>query len=274
MRGDIGVRNGITRIISVSLVVGLVLSLATYNEYITSFFTVGIPNFFGTVLSNGTATTGPGTFYQILINTQKVFAEAGKGVSSLNIFGGVVLAFLDMLSFVPIAILFMFYELTKVLIELVVCLGPFVLPGYLFAATKGVADRFISKLIGLTLLILLVDITLSIMDNAINMYCASVLSSIASGQSAGWFGTTEDVAATIFVCMQLVIFLIICVLMMTFLPGIASSIGGGVSVSPLAIANAASNASSYIPGRGPGGDGAGGGAGRAGASTAQRPAQS
>ena len=39
MRGDVGVRTGVTRILSASIVVGLVMSTALYNEYIVSFFT-------------------------------------------------------------------------------------------------------------------------------------------------------------------------------------------------------------------------------------------
>jgi hypothetical protein len=64
---------------------------------------------------------------------------------------------------------------------------------------------------------------------------------ITSGQSSGWFGTSEDIGATLIMCIQLVIFLFISMLLMTFIPGIASFIGGGVSVSPLAMANATAN---------------------------------
>jgi type IV secretion system protein VirB6 len=282
MRGDVGVRSGITRIITVSLVVAIVLSVTTYNEYVAAFFVSGIPNFFATALSGGAATTEPATFFTMLQQVASVFNQADKGVGSLNLVGATILAILNVMAFIPIAILFMFYELTKILIELVVCLGPFVLPGYFFAATRGVADRFVGKLIGLTLLILLVDIALSIIDAGINEYGQSVLVSIASGQSSGWFGTSENIPATIYICVQLVVFLIVSVLVMTFLPGIASSIGGGVSVSPLAVANAVSNVASLAQGRGSGdggtngnsGGGGGGGSssGGSGGSKAPKPA--
>ncbi len=250
MRGDLGVRNGITRIISVSLVVALVLSVENYNEYITSFFTQGLPSFFATATSGGTATTGPATFFQFLVKIQTIFVTAEKGVSSVNLVGSVILGVLNVLALIPVTILFLFYELTEVLIEVVVCIGPFVLPGYLFAATRSVADRFIGKLIGLSLLILLVDIMLAIIDNAINVYCAGVLASITSGQTSTWFGTFENVAATTIVCIQLVVFLFICVLVMAFIPGIASYIGGGISVSPLTAAQSISNAVTLVSGGG------------------------
>jgi type IV secretion system protein VirB6 len=247
MRGDIGVRTGVVRILSVSIVVGLLMSATLYNEYVVSFFTEGLPNWIGTALGNGTATTEPDTFYQIFLNTQKVFVQANKGVSSVDIAAAVLFAILDALSVVPTIVLFLFYELTKILMDLVVCLGPFVLPGYLFAATKGVADRFVSKLIGLAVLIVLIDIMLSIIDGAINTYCGDVVGMITSGQSAGWFGTSEDIGATLIMCIQLVIFLFVSMLLMTFIPGIASFVGGGISVSPLQMANTAANARSLMP---------------------------
>ena len=88
-------------------------------------------------------------------------------------------------------VLFLFYELAKFLMDLVVCIGPFVLPGYLFAATRGVADRFISKLIGLCILIVFVDVLLSVIDGAINAYCGDMVSMVTSGQSSGWFRTPK-----------------------------------------------------------------------------------
>jgi type IV secretion system protein VirB6 len=254
MRGDVGVRTGVVRIINVSIVVGLLMSVTLYNEYVVSFFTQGLPNWIGTALGNGTATTEPDTFYQIFINTQKVFAQANKGISSLDIGAAVLFAILDALSVIPTIVLFLFYELTKILMDVVVCLGPFVLPGYLFAATKGVADRFVSKLIGLSLLIVLIDIMLSIIDGAINTYCSDVVTMITSGQSSGWFGTNENIAATLFMCLQLLIFLFISMLLMTFIPAIASFIGGGISVSPLAMANAAANAKNLVAPKKPAGE--------------------
>ncbi len=246
MRGDVGVRTGVVRIISVSIVVGLLMSITLYNEYIVSFFTDGLPNWIGTALGNGTATTEPDTFYQIFENTQKVFVQANKGISSLDIGAAVLFAILDALSVIPTIVLFLFYELTKILMDVVVCIGPFVLPGYLFAATKGVADRFVSKLIGLSILVVLIDIMLSIIDGGINTYCSDVVTMITSGQSSGWFGTSEDITATLIMCLQLVIFLFISMLLMTFIPGIASFIGGGISVSPLAMVNAASNVRNLV----------------------------
>ena len=93
----------------------------------------------------------------------------------------------------------------------------------------------------LRILIVFVDVLLSVIDGAINTYCGDMVSMVTSGQSSGWFGTTEDIGATLIMCLQLVIFLILSAAPMAFVPGIASFVGGGVSVSPLQVANAAMN---------------------------------
>jgi type IV secretion system protein VirB6 len=99
------------------------------------------------------------------------------------------------------------------------------LAGYLFSATRSIADRFIGKLIGLTILTLLVDIVLSIIINGFTTYVDQTMTSVAIASKP----------EAIIICTQLVIFLTIGSLITTFLPGIASFIGGGFSVSPLAM---------------------------------------
>ena len=56
MRGDVAVRNGITRIVTISIVVGILMSTTLYDEYIVSFFTTGIPNYFASSFLGVTGT--------------------------------------------------------------------------------------------------------------------------------------------------------------------------------------------------------------------------
>ncbi len=240
LRGDLGVRSGVTRIISVSFVVGLLMSTTLYDEYIVSFFTNGLPNWIATSLGTGQTTTQASTFNQMWTSSQMVLAGAGKGLNSITqVVPEVELAILDILLIVPIGIIFLIWEVAKILTDIVVCIGPFLLVGYLFNATKGVADRYVSKLISLAILTLLVDVVLAILVNAINAYIATTSADIIAGQTQGWFGTTENASASVFVCLQLVFFLGVSSLVTVFLPGLAAYLGGGVSISPLAMANAA-----------------------------------
>jgi type IV secretion system protein VirB6 len=230
MRGDVGVRQGFSRIITISLITGLLMSTTLYDQYIVAFFTVGLPNYLASTFLGVTGTAPAAHQFDALWNSaSEVFAIAENHMNFLNVLYSVQLAILQSLMVFPIGLVFLIYEATRILTDVVVCLGPFVLAGYLFGATRGVADRFVGKLIGLTLLTLLVDIVLAIIINGFVIYVNNTLGNIA----------TASKPEAILICTQLVIFLAIGSLITCFLPGIAAYIGGGISVSPLAMAASA-----------------------------------
>lgn len=238
MRGDVGVRNGITRILTVSFVVGILMSTTLYDEYIVSFFTSGLPSYFSSsIFGQGATVPTPQTFDTLWFATLDVFNTAETGLSWTQIVYEIEFVILEAVILVPIIIVFLIYEVVQLVTDIVVCIGPFCLAGYLFDATKGVADRFISKLISLALLALLVDIVLSIILSGFMSYVNTTQGYMV--------GSTK--AESVGLCLQLVIFFAIGSLLTTFLPGIAGYIGGGISVSPLAMANAAQQARNVLP---------------------------
>jgi type IV secretion system protein VirB6 len=153
-----------------------------------------------------------------------------------NVLYCVELGLLQSLMVFPIGLVFLIYETARILTDIVVCIGPFLLAGYLFYATRGIADRFIGKLIGLALLTLLVDIVLSIIINGFITYVDQTMTNVAVASKP----------EAIIICTQLVIFLTIGSLITTFLPGIASFIGGGVSISPLAMISSATQVRNIV----------------------------
>ena len=238
MRGDLSVRNGITRIVTVSLVVGILMSTTLYDEYVVSFFTVGLPYYFSSsIFGEAGAVPTAQTFDHLWFATLDVFNTAETGLSWTQIVYEIEFVILEAAILVPIIIVFLIYEVTQIVTDIVVCIGPFCLAGYLFEATKGIADRFVSKLVGLALLSILVDIVLSIILSGFLSYVNTTQGYLVGSTKAEFVG----------LCLQLVIFFSIGSLLTTFLPGIASYIGGGVSVSPLAMANAAQQARNVLP---------------------------
>ena len=241
MRGDIAVRTGITRILSVSIVVGILMSTTLYDEYIVSFFTTGIPNYFASSFLGVTGTTPSASeFDTIWMQALTVISDVDKTLNFFNVLYSVQLGLLQIILIIPIAIVFLIFEVARIMTDVVVCIGPFVLVGYLFSATKGVADRFIGKLISLTLLTLLIDIVLSIIIQGYTTYIAETLAVVT---------TNMDKAADIAICDQMVVFFFIGCLVTCFLPGLAAFLGGGISVSPLAMAAAAAQAGRLLPAR-------------------------
>lgn len=233
MRGDVSVRNGISRIITVSLVVGLIMSTTLYNEYITSFFTTGLPDWLASSLTGTTGVQPSAHQFDVLWNDADIlFGIALKNLNFYNVLYSVELGVLQDLIVFPIGLTFLVYELARILTDVIVSVGPFLLAGYLFAATRGVADRWVGKLVSLTILTLLVDIVLSIIIQGDTAYFNTSITSMSAA----------TVLASVTICIQFLIFLTLGSLITCFLPGIAAFLGGGISVSPLAMFTAASQA--------------------------------
>jgi type IV secretion system protein VirB6 len=230
MRGDIAVRTGFARIIRVSIVVGLLMSTTLYNEYVVSFFTTGLPDWISTsLLGSSGAQPSAHQFDTLLLQANLLFVQAYKNLNFYNVLYSVELALLQDVIIFPIAATFLVFETAKIVMDIVVAIGPFIIGGYLFEATRGVADRWVGKLIGLTVLTLLVDIVLSIIIKGdASFYNVSMTSlSVATVQQ------------TITIIIEFLAFITIASLVTVFLPGIASFLGGGIAVSPLQMANAA-----------------------------------
>jgi type IV secretion system protein VirB6 len=96
-----------------------------------------------------------------------------------------------------------------------------VLAGYLFDATKGVAERWVGKLVGLALLSILIDIVLSIILSGENTYVGQVAID-ANGGTVG-----DQIQTLIEMCMFMAIGAFIAV----GLPGVAAALGGSVGFS-------------------------------------------
>jgi type IV secretion system protein VirB6 len=234
MRGDISVRHGITKIVSVSVVVGILMSATLYNEYVTSFFTTGLPNWLATVLTGTTGAQPSAKQFDVLWNdADQLIGTAWTGLNFYNVLYSVELALLQDVIVVPIGITFLIYELARIITDVIVSVGPFVLAGYLFAATRGVADRWVGKMITLAILTLLVDIVLSIIIQGDTAYFNVSMTNMSPGAA---------VPGNVAVCIQFLIFLTLGSLITCFLPGIAAFLGGGIEISPLAMFTAASQA--------------------------------
>ena len=224
IRGDVDARSGVTRLIKISLIVGILMSTTLYNEYVVSFFTVGLPDWLASSFLGVTGTQPSAHQFDAIWNEADIlFANAEKNMNFYNVLYSVELGAMRDFVVVPIAVTFLIFEFAKIMLDVVVCIGPFVLIGYLFEATKGVADRWIGKLIGLTILTLFIDIVLSIILDGDRSYYNLSMTSL----------TVATVAETVTICIQFVVFLSLGCLITGFLPAIASYLGGGVSFSPL-----------------------------------------
>jgi type IV secretion system protein VirB6 len=251
MRGDVTARTGITRIISVSLVVGILMSASLYNEYVVNFFTTGLPDWIASSLTNSTGVEASAHQFDVLWDDANLlFSTALANLNFYNVLDSVELGLLQDIVVFPIGLTFLIFELAKIMMDVMVSIGPFLLAGYLFAATRGVADRWIGKLLTLTILTLLVDIVLSIIIQGDSAYFQTAQAAMTAGAT---------IRETITIGIQFIIFITIGSLITVFLPGIAAFLGGGVSVSPFGLVATVAGG-----GRGGGGSSGGGSAGGGG----------
>jgi type IV secretion system protein VirB6 len=224
MRGDIDTRRGITKLVVVAIVVGLVTSSALYQAYVQDLFEKAIPTFVTQVGGNfGVPTDDIPKELDVVFNLgtaafQRVAAEIPPTDE------------LDALSFQGAQGIFYFaiwgifsvYDLTNILTSLLVALGPIFLIGYLFEATQGIASRWLGQLIGYAILLLLTSIVASVVVLTIATFMAGAFAvTMAGGPTSGQLVGLYELDFFILTGNALVV----------ALPAIAANIGGGVAAA-------------------------------------------
>ncbi len=234
MRGDIDTRSGVTKIIRVALVVGLLTSAGLYDTYVQTLFMTTLPNWVAQSVAGGTPISStPQAFDQIWNTTVHQVQVVQAQINWYDLVDGITLAVIQIVCDLLLLVTFAIYEITQVMIGVVVAVGPFVVAGYLFDATKGVAERWLGKLIGLALLTLLINIVMHIIVQGDELYMRAIVNNPASGAGA--------VPIEIQILLELVMFFAIGAFIVVSLPPIATAIGGGVGFNAGAVARTITN---------------------------------
>jgi len=223
MRGDISVRSGVTKIIRVSIVVGLLSSFGLFSEYIVTLFQTTLPNWAANAIAgeSGGAITAPQLFDKVWNDSMAIAQAANAQLKLWDVVDGVELDLLQVAIAACLLIAFAVYEIGQIMLGVVIGIGPFVLAGYLFDSTRGIAERWLGKLIGLSILTLLIAIALEIILQGEVTYI----------QTAATTGVL-DIQQILAILMQATLFFALGAVVIVLLPSIAAYIGGGVSFSP------------------------------------------
>jgi type IV secretion system protein VirB6 len=226
MRGDMDARAGITRIIKVALVVCILTSSGLYTNYVQTLFTTTIPNWFATAAGSTQAviTGTPATFDNMWQVTEHMVETVSAQIPIYDVVDAISLSLIELSMMVLMVVTFAIYEFAIIAIGIMVAIGPVLIVGYLFDATKGVTDRWIGKLITYSLLTLLINVTLNIVLQGEKIYMRFILTQ----QTAG----TAAVAIEIKVLIELAMFFAMGAFIVVSLPAIAATLGGGLGVSP------------------------------------------
>ena len=224
MRGDLDTRRGITRIVRVSLVSAFVLEAGIYNTYVTNFFHTGLPQWTATAVSGGSATTTPQLLDKIWGDISGYSYKIDSQLYPYQLFDMFELAIIAFSDAAILMLVFAIYISAHVMTDIIVTIGPFVIAGFLFEATRNISEKWIGKLIGLAILTALVDICMLIVANGISDYMTET--NINAVSSAG----TPGIA--IGILMDTTIFIAVSAFIILSLPAAAAFIGGGVSLNP------------------------------------------
>ena len=239
MRGDIDARGGITRIIKVALVVGILTSSGLYTAYVQTLFMTTIPNWFATAAGGSQAIIGstPQTFDNMWQVTEHTIELVGAQIAIYDVVDAVSLVLIELSIMIFLVVTFAIHEFAAIATGIMVAIGPVMIVDYLFEATKGVTDRWIGKLMTYSLLTLLINITLNIVLTGEKAFLRLILTQQASGLAA--------VPVEIKILIELMMFFAMGAFIVVSLPAIAATLGGGLGISPgAAIMNAFTNLAS------------------------------
>ena len=226
MRGDMDARGGITRIIKVALVVGILTSSGLFTTYVQTLFITTIPNWFATAAGGTQAdiASTPATFDNMWQVTEHTIETVGKQIAIYDVIDAVSLVLIELVLMVLLIVTFAIYEFSIIVTGIIVAIGPVVIVGYLFEATKAVTHRWIGMLITYSLLTLLINVTLAIVLAGEKNYMRAILTQQASGLAA--------VPGELKVLIELAMFFAMGAFIIISLPAIAATIGGGLGTSP------------------------------------------
>lgn len=169
MRGDLDVRRGVTQIVKVVLIYGLVTGTSLYTEYVQDWFLDTLPTWIANLaVLNGdfVPTSIPLQLDQLLalvqaeLETISALIPAGNNVDASSV------QMAKLVLYGTLWTVFALYEATNLVSSVLVALGPIFVIGYLFDATKPIAERWIGQLIYYAFLLLLVDIVATIVVKA------------------------------------------------------------------------------------------------------------
>lgn len=211
-----------SRIIRVVALAALLTSAATFNSVVRDLFLTTIPTTVGAALTGATSSAGPaGQFDAIWNATERAAADVLAQASGITNLGErIAIRALLAITFVPLVIIFLVWIVARVVMGLVIALGPFLIGLYLFDATRPFVNRWVGKIVSLTL----VQVSAGVL---IQMLIAGFTTYLISVQNLAGAGVDERLGALLQVCGWYWAGL----LLMGGLTVVAYSIGGGLATS-------------------------------------------
>ena len=159
------------RVLRIMAVAALLTSATTFNTYVRDLFLTEIPNKVGAALTGGNTFAPAAQFDALWAATQRMAATVLAEANGYTQLGERLAIRLFMgISFVALVIIFLMWVIARVVMGMVIALGPFLIGLYLFDATRPFVDRWVGKLVSLTLVQLSIGVMLQLLMTGFNGY--------------------------------------------------------------------------------------------------------
>jgi type IV secretion system protein VirB6 len=209
------------RVLRIMAVAALLTSAGTFNTYVRDLFLQDIPSTVGSALTGGTTYAPAAQFDALWSATQRIAATMLAEATGYTQFGErLVIRVLMGISFVALVVIFLLWIVARVLMGFVIALGPFLIGLALFDATRPFVDRWVGKLVSLTLVQVSVSVMLQMLMTGFNNYVRAAQAN-PGGSLDEKIGAFLQVAAWYWCGLILIKALAI----------VAYSIGGGLATS-------------------------------------------
>lgn len=209
------------RVLRIMAVAALLTSAATFNTYVRDLFLQDIPNTVGSALTGGTVYAPAAQFDALWAATQRMAATVLAQANGYTQLGErLAIRFFMALSFIALVIIFLMWVIARVVMGFVIALGPFLIGLYLFDATRPFVDRWVGKLVSLTLVQVSISVMLQMLMSGFNNYVRATQGNMGAGLD-------ERLGALL----QLAAWYWCGLLLIGALTGVAYSIGGGLAGS-------------------------------------------
>jgi type IV secretion system protein VirB6 len=178
MRGDLDTRRGLTKMIMLAIVTALVTSQSLYNSYVQTFFEQTIPGIVSQVIidpisSSVSGEAVPAQLDTIFVIMENLFQRVAASISPDNFESSFAFESAHLVFLGTLWTVFGIYDIVNIMTETLVTIGPLILIGYLFDATRNMTIRWASQLAYYALLLLLLSIVATIVIGVDALFSAA-----------------------------------------------------------------------------------------------------
>ncbi|MGG5811682.1 type IV secretion system protein, partial [Falsiroseomonas sp. CW058] len=183
------------------LLVAAAVQSAHYVPYVQEMFFTTLPNQIAAALNGPRITVSSAQQFDIMWSaTLRVNAYVlGQASGWLQVMDRAMAWLFALLCLIALGVMFVMWFVSRIFMAIVICMGPFLIPLYLFRATRGFVEGWIGKLVGLTVLQLASSILLrallvvmtarfSAMQNNLGSSIDMMLGSFAGIAGLFWMG--------------------------------------------------------------------------------------